>query len=77
MIPPFIQYFVCCIDDNGKPDGIGDWPKKGKVYQVLDVIKNSKMDGSYGYVIKGLNPRGRWETYRADRFIEAYNVNLN
>lgn len=77
MIPSYIQLFVVCINDKGKPEGIGDWPKLGNLYQVQDVMKNSTMDGSLEFVIKGLNPQGKWDTYRADRFTEAFQLNLN
>jgi hypothetical protein len=71
-IPKYLQVFVLCVDDSNKPDDIGDFPEVGKLYEVEDFIRNSKMDGSIGFVLKGLYPQGKYETYRADRFRVPY-----
>lgn len=73
----FEQLFVTFIDDTNKPDDIGDWPEKGKIYKVVDVMRNSTMDGSFGFVLEGLNPQGKYDTYRHTRFAEFARLNLN
>ncbi len=76
-MPPFEQLIVICLNDRGKPEGIGDWPERGKMYKVKDILRNATMDGSFGYVLDGLNPQGKWDTYRHDRFGEFAILNLN
>ncbi len=75
--PGFIQYLVICINDDGKPDGIGDWPKKNKIYELEEALPNAAMDGSLSFSIKGLNPQGKWDGYRSDRFAPYMTINLN
>lgn len=77
-IPGYIQAIVRCVDDSNQPDNIGDFPEKGKYYEVEEVTIDSRLTGDLGFVLKGLYPNGRYGAYLANRFrVDFEELNLN
>lgn len=65
----YFQFFVRCINDTNRPwDANLTWIKRGRVYEVEEVRKNAAMDGSFALILKGMNPGGKFDGYRSDRF---------
>jgi hypothetical protein len=65
------NFKVICVNDKYKPDGfIGDWIKKGEVYDVDECVTLIRQRNINGYKLAGKNihPESKYQYYLSNRF---------
>ena len=64
------EFVVKCMDDDLKPEGIGDWLEKGLHY-IVDSMQLTA-DGNYAYVLRGMKVNKPYTGYSMKRFQRVY-----